>query len=48
MVSENIRVKVRKKFVDPYPNTDKQFKEHIEYFVGFIVDETIKEIKKNV
>ena len=44
-MEENIKTRVRERFKEKYPSTDERFKECMECFVGWVVDETIKELK---
>ena len=43
---EEISVKIEEKFMEKYPNVSKQFKEYIKPFISWIVERTIKEIKR--
>ena len=48
MIDEKrIKAKVLETFKDHYPNTDKNFREHMLCFVEFCVSETIKEIEND-
>lgn len=42
---DEIKAVVRERFKAKYPNTDNSFREHMDPFISFIVEETLKEAR---